>query len=394
MKRFFLLITLFVIGSSSLFAAQLQLSQEERNILESERIDSIRTIAVKMDFVRHVGRNAKKAIPHDGPTINICVVNSPNYQGLGEIRGSIKGNKLTDLKAITVGKTVLDLLDPTTLLVKEEYRELDIPIYDLIGIILNKPVYMLFGTPNKERVRCYSGMIYMEDLEFEKKKDGNKKIVEICKFDYDYGYRDLKIKLGRGGLWMEREEGLKRDIEIVKLIHKKFPDVRLLVDPNDAYTVEETIYFMEKIKPIEFYWFEEPFEENEADYKIFREWQRKNAPTMLLADGETDGNKAQLLKLGEADLIDVVLQDIIGFGFTNWIEYIEELKARGMTGSPHNWGTLTKNFYSAYLAMAIGGIDIVEGVTSSSKMLDFGDYSIKDGYFIPSNRAGFGIILK
>ena len=139
---------------------------------------------------------------------------------------------------------------------------------------------------------------------------------------------------------------------------------------------------------------EEPFKENEKDYAILREWQKVKAPELLLADGEFKPQKKELLSLGEKNLLDVYLQDIIGYGFTNWIQLLPELKKRKMVASPHNWGSLLKTIYSAHLAMAMGNIPIVEGVTCKSDELDFGDFDIRDGYFIPSVRPGFGITLK
>lgn len=234
----------------------------------------------------------------------------------------------------------------------------------------------------------------MDDLEYPTKEEGEKCVLRNCRYDYDYGYRHFKLKIGRGGMWMPRLEGLKRDIEITKLIHKEFPDVMLLVDANDAYTVDECISFLEGIHPIQVYWMEEPFKENENDYAILKEWQKVNAPELLLADGEFRPQRKELLSLGEKNLLDVYLQDIIGCGFTNWIQLLPELKKRNMKASPHNWGSLLKTIYSAHLAMTMGNIPIVEGVTCESDELDFGGFDIRDGYFIPSVKPGFGITLK
>lgn len=373
---------------------QLKLSESEWQKLQAEKINTIEWKQIKLSYPRQVGKNSRKDIHGYGPSIKLCVLQTLNKQGLGEVRGGINNQKVNLLRARTVGKKVLELIDMDTRLVKDEYRDFDIAIYDLIGVLLNKPAYLLFGEPVSHQVKCYSGMIYMDDLEHSTKEAGEKCVLGNCRYDYDYGYRYFKLKIGRGGMWMPREEGLKRDIEITKLIHEKYPDVKLLVDANDAYTVDECIAYLEGIEPVRIYWMEEPFKENEKDYAILREWQKVKAPELLLADGEFKPQKKELLSLGEKNLLDVYLQDIIGYGFTNWIQLLPELKKRKMVASPHNWGSLLKTIYSAHLAMAMGNIPIVEGVTCKSDELDFGDFDIRDGYFIPTVRPGFGITLK
>lgn len=48
----------------------------------------------------------------------------------------------------------------------------------------------------------------------------------------------FKLKIGRGYRWMERREGLRRDIEVTRRVREEFPDCLILVDANDGYTPE------------------------------------------------------------------------------------------------------------------------------------------------------------
>ena len=89
-------------------------------------------------------------------------------------------------------------------------------------------------------------MIYFDELEHNGKTGGIDKILENCNWDIEYGYRQLKIKIGRSGKWYSHEEGLKMDIEVIKKINIAFPDVTLLVDSNDKYTLQDTIDFLKK----------------------------------------------------------------------------------------------------------------------------------------------------
>ena len=104
-------------------------------------------------------------------------------------------------------------------------------------------------------------MIYFDDLEPAGKPAGPDKILEECRWDYNYGYRQFKLKIGRGNKWMDKEKGIIRDIEITKLVHRNFPDCDTLVDGNNGFTIEEFIRYMEGIEGIKLLWIEKPFHE-------------------------------------------------------------------------------------------------------------------------------------
>ena len=57
------------------------------------------------------------------------------------------------------------------------------------------------GAIQPETTLCYSGMIYFDDLTpFYNKPAGVDIILKECQFDYDLGYRQFKLKIGRGNL--------------------------------------------------------------------------------------------------------------------------------------------------------------------------------------------------
>ena len=56
----------------------------------------------------------------------------------------------------------------------------------------------------------------------------------------DAGFLAFKIKVGRGYKWMEREAGLKRDIEVIHAIRELIgPHLGIMIDANNGYTPEE-----------------------------------------------------------------------------------------------------------------------------------------------------------
>lgn len=378
-----------------LSAQKMKLTKAEKRTLASAEISDFQLERILTKFPRPVGKNAFKESHGKGPVIYFAVlVTADGQQGIGQVlKAKVNKDNLHQFKAMTCGKKITDLLDEDTFLVKPEYRDFDIAVYDLVGVMLNKPVYKLFGKPASHSVHYYTGMTYFDDLDKDNREDGMKYLLDNCRYDYSLGYRAFKAKIGRGDKWMEREEGLQRDIDVVRMIHENFPDCTILVDANNAYSVEDCIRFIEGVAPAKIFWFEEPFHENEAQYRELSEWKKKNAPEMLLVDGEFKPDRDLVIGLGEKGVLDTYNEDICDYGFTNWIELMPRLLKAGMNASPHGWAMQSKSIYASHFAMAFGHVPTIEGVTNFTDKLDWG-FTIENGFFIPSEKPGFGITLK
>jgi L-alanine-DL-glutamate epimerase-like enolase superfamily enzyme len=270
----------------------------------------------------------------------------------------------------------------------------DLALHDLMGVILDKPVYKLLGARGTKNTPIYSGMIYFDELEPEDNPAGIDKILENCQWDIDYGYQQLKVKIGRSGKWYPHDAGLKKDIEVVKLINKTFPDITLLVDSNDEYTLQDTIDFLDGIGDIPLLWVEEPFRENYEDGKKLRHWMNQNGfENTLYADGEANTDHELCMKMGKEGIMNAYLPDIRSFGFTRWRKLMPQLKKYKMLASPHSFGSMLKTHYNVHIAAACGNIVTIEGVTCISDDIDYGDYKIADGKIQVSDMPGFGMRL-
>lgn len=398
-----------LLGVNGKADAGMKLSKEEIKILKETKINSVSARVVWQQFPREVHKNAKRDGHGNGTVARFVILKTDKGDGIGLINKDdlpnivYRGNfHVPGRRDPLVGKSVWDLLDHDKMLASREYAPYEIAIYDLVGIVLGKPFYTLFGKPASKKIICYSGMLYCEDLEFSTKEEGIAKLLADCSQDYSLGYRHFKLKLGRGAKWMPHDEGLQRDIDITLAIHQRFPDVTLLVDPNDAYSVEDCITYLEGIKDVELYWLEEPFVEDYDKYTELCQWTKKHRPSLLIADGEFDPQYQELERLMKDGLVNVYCEDANQFGysvaegqfaFTQWIERIPVLKKMGILASPHAWGSKCKTVYAAMLGMALGNVPMIEGVTSTCDELDYG-YSQRDGYFIPSGKPGFGITFK
>jgi L-alanine-DL-glutamate epimerase-like enolase superfamily enzyme len=360
--------------------------------LKYHKISDIKFTTIKLKYPRLVGKNSQLDVHGWGPESGIHILyTDKGALGWGLNRGSQKS--LSEKFELIKGKPVAELLNPSTGTTSPDFEGFDFSLFDLAGKILNKPVYRLLGKRKPEKNLCYSGMIYFDDLEPAENPSGVKKILEECRFDYNYGYRQFKLKIGRGNKWMEKEKGLKRDIEVTRLVSTNFPDCDILVDGNNGFTIDEFLRYLEGIEGTRLFWIEEPFHETIDDYAKLISWLRVHNQNPLLADGEAKPDEEVLNQLGSQKIIKVFLHDIAGLGFTKWIRFIQDLKLRGLLASPHAWGSAIKTNYIAHLSGSFGNTATIEGVTCTSDDVDLTGYELEKGRLIPLSKPGFGMEL-
>lgn len=378
-----------IIHTLNFNASEHVLSQQELN---QHIIDGIEFTEIKLRYPRQVGRNAIKGIHGFGPSITVATLKTnKGATGWGELRGNLKEAK--DAFGMVMGKPLSDFFTIKDGVINNTAKAFDIPFHDLAGQILQKPVFKLLGGNKPYLCNCYSGMIYFDDLDQPDKKSGLDKILEECRYDINFGYKQLKVKIGRGNKWLPGEDGLKRDIEVTKLISKTFPEIEILVDGNDGFTPEGIIDYLKGIDDIPLFWVEEPFPETVEKYNILRNWTRNNGHVKYLADGEANVDYDLVRKLEDLKLIDVCLHDIMGFGFTPWRNLMPLLKKKNILASPHNWGDFLKTIYTVHIAGALGNVATIEGVTCTSDDVDFSGYKLINGKYSPADTPGFGLKL-
>tara|TARA_B100001173_G_scaffold310912_1_gene326703 strand:- start:4700 stop:5887 length:1188 start_codon:yes stop_codon:yes gene_type:complete len=359
--------------------------------LKKHKVTKVERLKHSYHWPRHVGKNARKDFHGHFKSEEVFKLHTDQgAMGWALGRTNLNDEKLHFLE----GKLVSELISPLKGMLQDLSPYLDLALHDLMGVILNKPVYKLLGYKGEKNTPIYSGMIYFDELEHKGNVGGVDKILENCQWDIEYGYRQLKVKIGRSGKWYSHDKGLKMDIEVVRQIHNAFPDIILLVDANDMYSIQDTIEFLKGIGEIPLLWVEEPFRENYEDGKKLRKWMDENGfKETLYADGEANPDHELCMKMGKEGIMNAYLPDIRSFGFTRWRHLIPELKSYNMLASPHAWGSMLKTHYNTHLSAAYGNLITIEGVTCFSDDIDFGDYKIINGKIQVSEAPGFGMSL-
>ena len=372
--------------------------------LAEHRIKSMRVRRIRDRYPRFVGRNARgRPCGHGGGYQIRIITTDKGVSGWG--MSHVKPDAVRKF----VGSKVGDLFDMTRGVADDAFA-LQIPLYDLVGNILNVPVYDLIGGQGPRAVPVYSGAIYFDDLEPRNKPRGVAGVIQSCRQDYDAGYRAFKLKIGRGFKWIKGEPGIQRDIDVTKAVHKNFPKCRILVDANDGYTVDDFIRYVDAVAECGLYWIEEPFKENREDLLKLKKAMEKAGCSALIADGEARTERAKApwkwgdysrkhvntnLDLAKQGLVDVVLFDLGIVGFTRWVRVMPELAKAGVLASPHTWMWTPRPYYAAQLGAGVGNVCIVEGIPGAAKGVDYSAYKFdKKGDLVMPKAPGFGLKLE
>ena len=362
--------------------------------LSEHRIDKVEYISPAYHYPRLVGRNSRKGMHGQHHKVRcVKLFTDQGAIGWGSAKAQLKDD---ELQRTVIGKTVNELIIPEEGIRDDVHSSLDPALHDLAGIILNKPVYEMLGAHGPKATDIYSGMIYFDELDAKGKPTSLDKVMKNCQWDYDYGYRQLKVKIGRSGKWYPHDEGLATDIKIVKMIHDEYAGkgVDILVDANDSYSLQDTIAFLAGVKDVPIYWVEEPFREDLEKSRALKKWMMANGrENTYYCDGEARPDLDLVEKMIINGTLDMHLTDIVSYGFTKWRKLIPFLIKHNAVASPHAWGNMLKTHYISHLAAGLGNVVTIEGVTCLSDDIDFGDFKIADGKLHVSSKPGFGMKL-
>lgn len=163
-------------------------------------------------------------------------------------------------------------------------------------------------------------------------------IATMAKAAYQrYGFRDFKLK---GGVLEGHQEA-----ECIKALHDSFPDARLTLDPNGAWTLKQAVEYLSPIKSILSY-AEDPCgtEGAQSGRETMSEFKRQTgiptATNMIATDWQQLRNAVRL------DSVDIPLADCHFWTMQGAVAVGELCHEWGMT-----WGSHSNNHFDISLAM-------------------------------------------
>ena len=158
---------------------------------------------------------------------------------------------------------------------------IDIALWDLMGKAVGKSVHQLLGAFT-DRIPTYIAGGYYEEGK------GLPELAREMEENLELGARAVKMKVGA--------VPIREDVERVRVVREAVgPDIKLMVDANNAYAAYEAIELARKIEPYDVFWLEEPVAPD--DYRGHAQVARST--TIPVATGENE-----YTRYGFRDLID------------------------------------------------------------------------------------------
>ncbi len=215
------------------------------------------------------------------------------------------------------------------------------------------------------------------------------KMRRLCREAKEAGFDHMKIKVG---------SDLKDDMRRAAIIREEIgPDLRLMMDANQKWDVDEAIANMEQLKKFDPYWIEEPTSPD--DILGHATIARAIAP-IKVATGEHCQNRVVFKQLMQANAIGICQIDSCRVGGVNEILAILLMAAKfNIPVCPHAGGVGLCE-YVQHLSMidyiAISGSlenRIIEYVDHLHEHF-FDPVVIKNGAYMPPKMPGYSITMK
>ncbi|MBM3957611.1 MAG: mandelate racemase/muconate lactonizing enzyme family protein, partial [Gemmatimonadetes bacterium] len=252
---------------------------------------------------------------------------------------------------------------------------LDIALWDLKGKITGLPLYKLLGGFT-DRVETYIAGGYYEEGK------GLRELAAEMERNMELGARAVKMKVGA--------LPINQDVERVRVVRETVgPDVKVMVDANNAYRHYQAIEFARKVERYDLFWFEEPVEPD--DYAGMREITRSTS--VPIAAGENEYTRYGFRDLVDRRAIDILQPDalIVG-GITEFMKVAALAQAHDLDVAPHGSQEVHVHLVAAIsngliLEYYRDSVDPMQGRIFTEPLL------IEDGRVRAPDRPGLGIEL-
>ncbi|MEE2726591.1 MAG: mandelate racemase/muconate lactonizing enzyme family protein [Candidatus Latescibacterota bacterium] len=200
---------------------------------------------------------------------------------------------------------------------------IDIALWDLAGKATGLPAHALLGGKVRNRVAVYATGLYYTEGEFPNR------LLDEARSYIERGFTGIKTKVG--GLTVEE------DVRRVRALRETIgPDVRLMVDANEAYNATTAIRIGHKLADLDLMWFEEPV--NAQDIEAYL--QVKDALPMAIAGGENLRTRFEFKDYLARRAYDIAQPDIMHCGgITEMARICSMANAYGIQVNPHVWGS-------------------------------------------------------
>ena len=199
----------------------------------------------------------------------------------------------------------------------------DTALWDITGKALGQPIYNLLGGKVRDRVAVYATGLYYTEGEFPTR------LLDEARGYVEAGFMGMKTKVG--GLPMD--EDVKRVAALREAIG---PDVKLMVDANQAYNATSAIRIGRRLEEYDLVWFEEPVNAQDIEGYL----QVKSALPMAIAGGENLRTRYEFSQFLARRAYDIAQPDVVNVGgITEMRNVAMTANTHGIQLNPHVWGS-------------------------------------------------------
>lgn len=177
-------------------------------------------------------------------------------------------------------------------------------------------------TVNKLRLQRYASSVYYSD------KNAYRYLLSCLRVANSNALQFIKVKVGLLSVSKERER-------LIKIRNKLKPHVKIAVDANCSYSLDQAIRFCRVNEDLDIAWIEEPF----VSCTIENCKEFKNNSSIPLAFGENWHNKECALPFINNNLVDIIQPNIFRIGsVSDFADVVEAALSNSIRVYPHGWG--------------------------------------------------------
>ncbi|MCX6905076.1 MAG: mandelate racemase/muconate lactonizing enzyme family protein [Verrucomicrobia bacterium] len=334
-----------------------------------------------------VGKNSRLDVHGDQAGDRMVrVFTNTGLEGIGNCRAP------EETLASLLGRNPFDFFKADGRAMRSPLRAGSMPLWDLVGKALGKPVFELLGGQGPRQVPVYDGSIYFADLLPQYAARWQDRFKTEIDQGFQRGHRAFKIKIGRGAKWMPSADGYARDKAVLKAIRQHTgPEVVLGVDANNGYGLGRTKQLLSEMPGLDLAWVEEMFPEVLEENLELKAFLKEQNLKTLIADGETQSSLEPLKPFMEARAIDIYQLDMNGQGLEGILAEAALAAKYDLMISPHNWGSLVGFYMALHIGRAVPNFYRAEHDPLANDVLIADGYDIKNGFVSVPEAPGFGL---
>ena len=260
----------------------------------------------------------------------------------------------------------------------------DIAIWDVLGKIINKPVFKLLGGRTKEKIPVYASKLYSQPLDkLQKEAESYKK----------QGFKMYKMRFGWGP--KDGSEGMKKNIQLVEAVREVIGEsADLMLECYMGWNLDYSKRMIPKLIKFNPRWLEEPVIADD----IHGYAELNNMQMIPIAGGEHEFSLFGFKQLLDAKALSYIQYDTNRVGGITAAQKINALaEAYQIPVVPHAGQMHNYHLTMANINCPISEFFPVHDVEIGNELFYYifqGDPAPKDGYIdLDDNLPGLGISL-